>query len=94
MSIYEHLTESEKREVYEQKQREYFIEDAESQYREWSESHSDITQYSSLTKQDFTLLAERYDREHDCNIADNVQWQNLIFHYMKENNIIYPDLNL
>lgn len=36
----------------------------------------------NLNNNDLDILAERYSENHDCNIPDNDQWENLIWRYI------------
>lgn len=87
------LTENEMEAVYRKKEKEYATTVAMNQVDKWIHEHQEITLFKECTCGDYAELATRYLNEHDCDIADNIQWQNLISKYFEEYNIIHPDLN-
>lgn len=68
--------------AYRNQLRQYHIMDAESQWEEYREAN-DVKDID-LDKSDYAALADAFENIHDCNIADNAQWQNIIADYLRE----------
>ena len=73
-------------EIFRKVQHEHHIEDAVEQANRYVEDH--YTQAELNERQinfDYDYLADVFEKRHDCNIADNDQWQEIIAEYCKAN---------
>ena len=77
----------EKREtIFREVQHEYFVEDAQRQVADFLELENVDPETFDGTF-DYEYLADIFAENHDCNVADNDAWRNLIQEYIKTNNI-------
>lgn len=79
------MTHEEKVKIFREIEMEYLIEDA----RNHTENAYDPSNPMSLccecmTDEDFAALAEIFQDNHDCNIADNQQWEAIIENYINQ----------
>lgn len=74
--------------IYREVQREYHIQDAMWHVSNYLERHN-IDIDANEMNFDFDYMAEMFEENHDCNVADNDQWDCIVREYIKTN---YPDL--
>ena len=75
------ISAQEKERIYREVQRKYHIQDAKQQVETYLESN-DIT--PATISFDYEYLAEQFEEEKDCNIADNDLWNKIIEDYVQE----------
>lgn len=84
----EGLTDEQIEAAYRYKEMLYNIDDAESQMRDYLEEHYSDSEtekiMNTLESSDYEILAERFMDNHDCNVADNEIWRNLVSGYIEE----------
>lgn len=71
------LTAAELETAYRERHMQYLVEDAKHR----SEDCLDQDYLDSMDEADYEIIAEMFDNEHDCNIADNDQWYHIIKRY-------------
>lgn len=80
------LTEAEKEQIFRIKELEYLIEDAKRQIADYMDRYEqDSDEYrilSSITEDEYERFAKIFRYDHDCNVADNDQWENIIDEYL------------
>ena len=88
----EDLTPEQEEEVYRKVEMKYLISDANRHINDMieqledSDGDEDIRtreKLEALDEDDKESLAEEYKDDHDCNINDNSQWENLIRKYIE-----------
>lgn len=62
----------------------YHIQDAKRQVSEYLDNNSKLQLTEELTETDYDILATLFEENHDCNVADNIQWYNLVETYIKQ----------
>lgn len=68
---------------YRHQQHKYHIEDARINTADYLQD--DTTNIIiSITEDDYDVMATLFEDHHDCNIADNDQWHNIISNYIKQ----------
>lgn len=68
--------------IYRRRDRMYLLEDAKRQVADYLDiGEDDISVPDGM---DLDVLIERFENAQDCNVAENVTWQNLIREYMEE----------
>lgn len=75
-----------KEKVFRTVQHEYFVQDAINQVTTYLENQN-VPPELFEGDFDFNYLAELFEENKDCNVADNDTWQNLIDNYVKVNEI-------
>lgn len=85
----EGLTDEQIEAAYRYKEMLYNIDDAESRMRDYLEEHYSDSEtekiMNTLESSDYEILAEQFMDNHDCNVADNEIWRNLVSGYIEEN---------
>lgn len=69
--------------IFREVQHAYFVEDAVNHVAEYL-SENEPTQDGDTTF-DYDFLAELFESRHDCNVADNDQWREIIAEYVRAN---------
>ncbi len=73
-------------EIFRAVQHTYHVQDAEDQVNDFVESRFTSEELKRLEMTfDYDHLATLFEEQHDCNIADNDQWQMLIEEYCRAN---------
>ena len=75
-------------EIYREVLHEYHVEDAVSQVEQYLDYFTEVDPKTFDGVFDYDYLATIFEENHDCNIADNVQWLEIIETYIRENDII------
>ena len=88
------LSAQRKEAIYREVEMQYLTQDAKNhitdrieQVEDDLENETSLLEYKrlkSLDDSDYACLAEYFRDDHDCNIADNVQWDNLIDEYIED----------
>lgn len=71
--------------IYREVLHEYHVMDAIMHVALYLENNEDVDPLVKKMDFDFDYLAEMFEENHDCNIADNDQWQNIIEEYIRAN---------
>lgn len=79
--VIDNLTKEQLDLAYRKRERQYHIEDARQQVHEYLSSNDVAFEF---TDGDYEVIAEIFEDNHDCNIADNDQWQYIIHNYIEE----------
>ena len=73
-------------EIFRTVQHTYHVQDAEEQVKDFIERNFASEELKKLEMTfDYDHLATLFEEQHDCNIADNDQWQMLIEEYCRAN---------
>lgn len=75
------MTATMKERIYREVELSYLTQDAENHCSDYLERY-DIRLSTPLNQSDYKWLAETFRDEHDCNIADNDLWENIIEEYI------------
>lgn len=81
MNVVDGLSKEQLDAAYWKRERMFHIEDAMQQTQEYMYLNNCVVDFDHG---DFEVLAERFEENHDCNVADNVLWQNIIEEYVEE----------
>ena len=73
--------------MYREKEREYRVEDAFIQIERYLDENGISLDDAAIDGFDVEYLAQMFEENHDCNIADNDLWQDLIGQYIKVNDL-------
>lgn len=74
--------------MYREKEREYHVEDAFIQIERYLDENEISLDDAAIEGFDVDYLAQLFEENHDCNIADNDLWQDLISQYIKANDMV------
>jgi len=77
-------------EIYRQVQRQHHIEDAERHVAKYLKNRN-IDIDSNMFLFDMDALAETFEINHDCSIADNDQWASIVSEYVRANNLRFSN---
>lgn len=68
---------------YQHQLHQYHIQDAKVNTADYLQD--DTTNIiTSITEDDYDVMATLFENRHDCNFADNDQWNSIISHYIKQ----------
>ena len=80
------LTPEAEEEIFRKVLHQYYVEDAAAQAAQYVEYHYTQAELDEHPISfDYDYLADLFEERHDCNVADNDQWQSLIAEYCKAN---------
>ena len=82
IEVVEGLTQEQLELAYRKRERMYHIEDAKqlvNDYKQWYDLEDLV-----ITEGDYEVMAERFEDQHDCEVADNKIWELIIREYVDE----------
>lgn len=70
--------------IYRNKELEYLTQDAQHQMAAYLDSNNETEKAQFFNNEDYGSLAVLFQYNKDCNVADNITWENIIEQYIKD----------
>lgn len=77
------LTSEEVNAIYEKQQQKLYMQDAKNHCINYFDEHN-IRLRFPLNKKNYAILANTFANSHDCNVADNDQWDTIVATYISD----------